>query len=344
MDVNALRQVDNGAEELNMKILFVGSSNKYKEGSPIMRNQGASLEKKGVSVDYFLIFGKGFTGYLRNIYRLRKFLKVNDYDIIHAHYGLSGIISLFSLKGQKLVVSFMGDDILGSVSSKGERKYASVCMSYLNIHLFARFYDAVIVKSSEMLNKAGRKKNFILIPNGVNMELFRPMDQNECRRSLSWAEDQVHILFPSDPARGEKNYGLAVEAVGKIKGKRTVNLHNLKDTSHDQVPVIMNASDVVILTSLHEGSPNVVKEALACNRPVVAVETGDTGNLLKNTKGCYLASYQPTDFYEKIVEALRFSDSGQPTSGRMRLQEMGLSSTAVAERLISVYNMAMGKC
>ena len=93
-----------------MKILFVSSGNSQNGISPIIKNQGESIVKAGIELEYFLIKGKGIKGYFKSIFTLRKHLKNNTYDIVHVHYSLSAIVA--SLAGAKpLIVSLMGSDV-----------------------------------------------------------------------------------------------------------------------------------------------------------------------------------------------------------------------------------------
>ena len=105
----------------------------------------------------------------------------------------------------------------------------------------------------------------------------------------------------------------------------------------------MNASDIVVLTSLREGSPNVIKEAMACNCPVVATDVGDIAWLFGNEPGHFLSGFDPQDVATKLNMALEFSEEYGRTSGRNRIIELGLDSESVARRIVGVYEEAMGR-
>ena len=156
-----------------MRILFVASGN-HGAPSPVVQNQGDALVSEGVTVDYFLIKGKGIRGYLKNVKPLRKYLLEHKYDAIHAHYSLSAFVA--SLAGAKpLVVSLMGSD----VKAAGWYKFI--------IRLFALFggWTSIIVKSNDMYRSLGIKRA-IIIPNGVNLERFQPMSKSDCQKRLGW--------------------------------------------------------------------------------------------------------------------------------------------------------------
>ena len=199
-----------------MNILFVSSGNALNGISPLVENQGKSLIEYGHQVDFFTIQGKGLKGYSNATFRLRKYLKGKDYDLIHAHYGLSGIIALLANRGFPLVVSFMGDDLLGSNLKNGKLTKSSLILTKINCFLAARFYSYSIVKSDQMFDIL-RIKNAEIIPNGVDLRHFSPEDKTKCRQELNLPLTEIIIAFVSDPERPEKNFALAREAVTTVE-------------------------------------------------------------------------------------------------------------------------------
>ena len=156
-----------------MKILFVSSGNSKLGISPIVLNQGRSLEKEGVDVNYFRIKGVGLTGYLKNIKILKNLLKENNYNIIHAHYSMSAFVA--SLAGSKnLVVSLMGSDVKADYFFK-------IFIYFFN----AFFWKKTIVKSKDMKESLGIN-NIHIIANGVNLMKFKPLSQSNCKSQLKW--------------------------------------------------------------------------------------------------------------------------------------------------------------
>lgn len=319
-----------------MKILFVASGN-HGAPSPVVQNQGDALVSEGVKVDYFLIKGKGIKGYLKNVKPLRKYLKEHKYDAVHAHYSLSAFVA--SLAGAKpLVVSLMGSD----VKAAGWYKFI--------IRLFAKFGGgkSIIVKSNDMYRSLGIKRA-IIIPNGVNMERFKPMDKAECLKRLGWKmpNDQspmtndkfVHILFPASASRPEKDYALAEAAVQMTNDQlhmtnTRVILHAFENTPNAETPYWYNAADVVLMTSKWEGSPNAIKEAMACSRPIVATNVGDSAERTSGVDGCFVAqSRDPQELAELLKSALTYSS----TKGRERIIADGLDAHDVNKRLIALY-------
>jgi teichuronic acid biosynthesis glycosyltransferase TuaC len=324
-----------------VKVLFISSGNSQNGVSQIIKAQGESLREQNIEVNYFLINGKGFFGYVRNIIILREYLSTRKYDLIHAHYGLAGIVALLAIKKNKLVVSFMGDDIMGSNNPDGSLTIMSLNISKLNSFLAKSFYDFVIVKSIEM-HKQIQKENSYLIPNGVNISIFKPTDKSTSRKILKIDHNKKIVLFVSNPERVEKNFSLAQKALRRLNIPDT-ELITVYNKSQTELIDYYNAADVSVLTSFHEGSPNVIKEAMACNCPIVSTDVGDVSWVLGNTEGCYIAGFDPKNFAGKLKQALAFASKIGRTKGRDRIIELGLDSETVAKRIIGVYERVLGK-
>jgi glycosyltransferase involved in cell wall biosynthesis len=322
------------------KVLFVGSGNKNHDVPPILRNQGESLSDHGYKIEYFLISGRGLFGYLSQIIILKRKLRRNSYHIIHAHYSLSGIVAYFAKKNEKLIVSFLGDDILGTNKKNGRITKISILLSKFNL-LFSRFFlDHTIVKSKEMANRFRTKKNLSLIPNGVNIEHFRPFEKIQCQKHIGFNSYEFNLLFVADPARPEKNFQLIQEGVINSQIEN-IKLHTVFNLPNAELPFYYSGADVLILTSFHEGSPNVIKEAMACNCPIVSTDVGDVKWVIGNTEGCYLTSFNPHDVVDKIIKALEFSRKKNRTKGRERIMKLGLDSENIAGKIISVYKKVL---
>ncbi|MCU0287420.1 MAG: glycosyltransferase family 4 protein [Acidobacteria bacterium] len=317
-----------------MRILFVCSGNgKINTGngiSPFIRSQGESLKQNGIDLDFFPIKGKGMKQYSRHIFILKKFLKKNKYDIIHAHYGLCGIVAYFAARREPLVVSFMGDDLVGENRLDGSYTWIGNLLVSLNKWFAGKKFKTVIVKSAQMQKILG-STNSIVLPNGVDFKRFYPMDKHDAREQLGIPQEERMILFVGDPRRPEKNFSLAEHAAALLPGK-SYNLRIIQGVPHDSLNRYYNAADACLLTSFHEGSPNVIKEAMACNCPIVSTDVGDVRQVIGNTAGCYISSFDPGDVAEKLKLALA---SGQRTNGRDNIRH--LESGIIAEKLIDIY-------
>jgi glycosyltransferase involved in cell wall biosynthesis len=271
-----------------------------------------------VDVHLYPITGGGLEGYWRAYRRLRRFLKGNSFDILHGHYSLSAIIAALA-SGKKTVASLMGSDVLrGNLFSRAMTRF------------FARFaWDRTIVKSRGMKE---RIKNAAVLPNGVDLRVFKPLERAAAREKTGFSAAEKHIIFVAEEIHSRvKNFKLAEEAV-QLLDDPGVRLHPVSGHAHEELVYYYNVADLLLLTSRSEGSPNVVKEAMACNCPVVSTDVGDVGELIAGTAGCYLVPFDPRGAAAGIRQALDF---GKRTDGRERIRR--LDSRRMAQKIIDIY-------
>ncbi len=323
-----------------MRVLFVFSGNfKAFPVSPFTHAQAESLRARGIEVDYFPIRGKGWKNYLRNVGPLWRHLRTQQYDLIHAHYSLCGWVAVLAALGRvPVVVSLMGDDAQGTFVAPGRIEWKSR-IPILLTRLLLPFVRAVISKSPDLARVVWRRRISHIIPNGVRLEQFQ-LILGGCREALGMRSDRQYVLFLGNPSDLNKNIALAREAV-RLLQRPDVELLHPYPVKHEQVVQYLNSADVLVLCSFGEGSPNVIKEAMACNCPIVSVPAGDAAWVLGNTEGCYLADYEPAHFAEKLREALNFALHQGRTRGRQRLLELGLDADTVAWRIESVYRKVL---
>lgn len=314
-----------------MRVLFVSSGNRDKISTFIFE-QGNALIKAGIPIDFFLIKGKGLTGYLSNLSLLKRRIKLFNPDIVHAHFGLSGAVASLQFLKPK-VVTLHGSD----VSSKINNIITSI------VSLLA---DCVITVNEKMPNSLFVKpiNEYSVIPCGIGLETFYPFDKFEARTRLGWNVEDKIIVFSSSFTNPVKNYKLAKLAIANLTNDynklRLVELHG---KNRNEVNDILNAADLLLMTSFSEGSPQIVKEAMACNLPIVSTDVGDVRWVIGDTKGCYVTTFDPVDVVEKIKLALEFSEKIGRIKGRERIIELGLDSETIAKKVIDVYNSVLKK-
>lgn len=310
-----------------MKVLFVASGNKaVGTVSAFVQSQYDSLVEEGLEMILFPVVGHGFWGYLKQIVALRRLIRRKKPDIIHAHYSSCGYLASlasFGLKN-KIVVS-----ILGSFPIK-DRKLKLVRW------WIDKVWNATIVKSERTRGQLDR--DVFVIPNGVNIEKFNVTDQNEAREKVGFEVGKKYVIFVSNPARSEKCYPLAQKAVDRL-GNPDVVLTPVYNKTHEEVVTYMCAADTLLMTSYSEGSPNVIKEAMACNCPIVVTDVGDVHERLDGLDGCYVAkTRKAAEISELVGKALAF---GQRTEGRKTLIEQGLTTQDIAKKIVKVYDTAL---
>lgn len=317
-----------------MRILMVTSqlpsSNQAADMAPVVR-QINSIQALGAHVDILEVKGIPKLKYLQALPILWKLSPMAD--LIHAHYGYCGLLARCQF-GKPLIVSFMGDDLLGTPDVEGNLKFYSKWVVKADRWL-ARTVDGVIVKSGEMAEVVAPVKVYI-VPNGVDLHTFQPMDPHETRASLGLSGGKDYILFPGNPDDPRKGFPLAQAAVKTASSRmsKLLELITLWDVAPDRVPLYMNSCKVMLMTSFIEGSPNVVKEAMACNMPVISVPVGDVPELINGVQGYTICPREADSLAEELVRVL---NEEQCPNGREALKHKGLDLESVAHRLMNIY-------
>lgn len=256
-------------------------------------------------------------------------------DLVHVMYG--GVMAATVtrvVRGRPVLVSFCGADLLGSEG--GIVDFLSGRYGIVASHLAAGRAAGIIVKSPNLLHALPRRidrSRVWILPNGVDFSRFRPRDRAECERALGWSSARKHVLFPADPDRLGKRFALAQAAVARLAEDGVeVELHALRDVPHEDVPMWLNAAGAILMTSAREGSPNAVKEALACDVPVVSVDVGDVRERIQGIDGCFIANPTPEDLAAKLARVL---ERREPIDARRHIGELRLER--VAKKLMNIY-------
>jgi teichuronic acid biosynthesis glycosyltransferase TuaC len=300
-----------------------------------IRRQAESLQAAGVDVDVFHFkAAKRPWNYLLAWLGVRRRMARKRYDLAHAQFGQSGLLAL--PKRVPLVVTFRGDDLQGMLDGEGRLTLPGRLLMRLSQGV-ARRADAAIVVSEHMKEFLHPSVPTHVIPSGLDFGLFRPMPQDEARRHLGLPSDKRLVLFVGDPHLVRKRYDLASDAVAILNRSLPAELLVAWGTPHTDIPYYMNAADAMVFTSRQEGSPNVVKEALACNLPVVSVRVGDVALRLKGIEGCELCE---DDRAETIAAALeRVLRRNRRVAGRDAVSD--LDERRLTEQVIAVYRAAL---
>jgi glycosyltransferase involved in cell wall biosynthesis len=297
-----------------------------------VKDQVDSLREAGVDVDVFAFDSHhAAINYLKAGITLRHILNKKDYDLVHAHYGLTGAIAIMQ-KTCPVVITYHGSDLLGGFGV--QKRYTLSGKIVTMISKAAAIGAAQCIVVADLLKPKIRHKSIETIPMGVDLSLFKPTSKYEARRRLGYTDDKYLILFAADPKNPVKRFDIAYEAVNLLQKKAIdVELVPLYNKPHDVVPLYMNACDVLVLTSMHEASPCVIKEAMACNLPVVSVDVGDVAERIEGVKGCFLCERVASDIADKLRLAL---ENGRCSEGRNKICALSLPN--IATRLVNVYD------
>lgn len=312
-----------------MRILIVA---RYKNNfpthiMPFVVEQGEAIRALGNDVDYFLVEGKGLMAYFKSRKPLLKKIKEFQPDIIHAHYGLSGITAVLQRK-VPVVTTFHNGETLGFKQN--------ILSSLFSLKASHVIYVAKHIRDKAYLKP---KHNYSIIPCGVNLEECVITDYKEARKELGFEDGKKYILFGGAFANLRKNYSLLENGI-RILGRNDVEVREMKGLNRSQISKLLSACDLFALPSKSEGSPQALKEAMACNCPIIATDIADIKHLLGDLQGHFICSFEPEKFAETLNQALEFQGR---TKGRTRIEELGLDNSQVAQKIIAIYEKSCQK-
>ena len=295
------------------------------------RRQAEALGALGVDVRQFLLEpSRSFSNLLRERRRLEREIRAVAPDLVHAHYGSGSAFLCAVSTSLPLVVTFHGSDLNPVPHLDPALGAATHALS----QLAALRADRIICVSEELARRlVWRRDRAAVIPMGVDLALFRPRPRDEARRAVGWDPEARVVLFNAGNPSPGKRGDLAEAAVAEArKALPAARLEPLANVAPDRVPDYLNAADCLLLTSDHEGSPTIVKEALACNLPIVSVEVGDVRERLTGVAPSEIAERSPEALGAAIVRVLA---DGRRSNGRDVVGP--LSETAVARRVLDLY-------
>lgn len=289
---------------------------------PFFEVQVRVLEQLGVSCTTLAVPGRETDAETRSVLDYLRFSvralsrSFGPFDLTHANYGLT-VPSALAQPNLPVVCSLWGSDLLG--------KYGRVS------RWSAKRCDAVVVMSAEMAREFGEECH--VIPHGIDMDRFRPCPREEAQAELGWCADAKHVLFPYAPERDVKDYPRAerVASAARERLDTPIELQTVHGVPHDRMATYTNAADALLLTSKSEGSPNAVREALACNVPVVSTAVGDVAERLD---GVSLSTVCRTDA-DLTASLVRVLDAGERADGRETVREF--SAERMGRKLVEVY-------
>ena len=325
-----------------MKLLIV-ASDKGGKFVPFIEEQISALQACGISVVRYGITGKGIVGYLRALPGLKRMILAERPDLIHAHYGLSGLLANLQRR-VPVVTTYHGSDI--NLPKILRYSKIAIRLSAYNIFVSKRNIAIAIRRKGEEAKRLSGK--YELLPCGVNIPKPWSELQNKLVGQLTlnqWVQEKLsteakHILFAGAFDNAVKNAPLAKAAINELTSEGVkVELIELKGYNRDQVNALMYNCDALLMTSKTEGSPQVVKEAMACGCPIVSVDVGDVAERVSGVEGCYVVRTRaPKDIAKALQEALLFDGR---TNGRQRILEMDLSNEQVVKRLVAIYSQVL---
>ncbi|MDH3198212.1 MAG: glycosyltransferase family 4 protein [Candidatus Krumholzibacteria bacterium] len=310
-------------------------------GSFVSDEVGA-LRARGVEADVYFVNGRADKlAYLAMPAGFAARMRRARYDVVHVHHSFCGLVATMQRR-VPVVWTFHEGEISrgGAAAARGDRPVKRLAYSRRLKRFVARRADAVIVVAAHLAAPLGRA-DAIHLPSGIDTTGFAPMDAAEAKRRLGFDPARRYVLFPSTPARPEKRFDLARAAVDAYRAAAggagdDVALVCLEDVPHEDVPLYMNASELLLMTSAFEASPVTIREALSCNVPVVSTDVGDAKIVLDGIEGCYIVEPDPARIAEALGRALA---GARRVASRERMAAFSLEQTA--GRLVEIYREIM---
>jgi teichuronic acid biosynthesis glycosyltransferase TuaC len=308
-----------------MRILIVCSGNvenfNLRIHQPFIVEQIEVISKTfKVDYDFYFIVGKGFLGYLSNLYPLIKKIKQSNSDIIHAHFGLSGFLSVLQ-RCVPVVVTFHGSDF----NNKKTRIFSLVSRKLAAASIFV---------SKRMMGSLYNNKTDFIIPCGIDLDMFIPVDKMTSRSILGLTPTKKYILFASSFNNKVKNFPLAKEAVELVNSE--IEIIELKNKDRIEVKYLLCAVDLLLLTSTSEGSPQIIKEAMACNCPIVTTDVGDVKEVISDSKFCFIVDFSAESIKEKILLIL---EQGQRSNGSDIIKRF--DNSTISKEVYEIYKKVL---
>lgn len=310
-----------------MNILLVHSGNAVSDSQEytFVKEQGDALTDLGVHVFYFAVKGKGAKGYLSSITRLKQEIQDHQIDLIHAHYGFCGALSVLQ-RAVPVVITFHNGETLttkGKIISSLAARFSAH-----NIFVAQHIHDKLLFIPG----------GYSILPCGIDMKRLPLLEKQTAVREMGLPEDRPNILFGGSFTNARKNYPLAKEAIDRLPFP--VNLIELKGFCRSDVNKLLCGCDLFLLPTKSEGSPQVVKEALACNCPIVATGVADIPKLLDGVRNSYTTSFDAGEIASRIEMILQ---DGRRSDGRKKIAERRLDNPQVADSLLAIYQSVLAR-
>ena len=267
----------------------------------------------------------------RQIRSIRSRIREFQPDVVHAHFGTMTALATVLAADVPVIITFRGSDLNPSPSDGWMRNAVQNILS----NTAARFAKGIILVSPQLRSRLWfDHPNARVIPTGVDMDVFKPASRAEAREKLGWRFNDPVVLFNAGLSPSVKRLDLAEQAVGLLRQRvPAVRMHVLDGrTPHQELPLYMNAADCLLVTSDFEGSPDIVKEALASNLPIVSVDVGDVRERTSGVSGAEIVARDPQALASAAERVIK---SATRSNGREKIAE--LDSNKIRDAVIQVY-------
>ncbi len=293
------------------------------------------------------------------------------YDIIHSHYWLSGLAAE-RLKARWGVPHIVMFHTLGEVKARSRVSESEPEPRIAAETEIARNADRIVVASKDEQQLLARYYGadvgrISVVPCGVNLGLFQPIEKEEAREQLGLREDDKILLFVGriEPLKGvdillgaaaqlESESDCFVLIVGGDDSTRDGEIEHLRDLAsqlgiaervsfmgavdHERLPLFYNAADVCVVPSFYESFGLVALEAMACGTPVVASRVGGLSVAVRDSETGYLIPWRCPEPFAERLELLLGNEELRNRFGQAAREEVERFRWGnVAEAVLGLY-------
>lgn len=298
-----------------------------------VKEQVEGLQKFYPALNNKVWFINGFKNkinYIKSIFQINWHLLFNNYDIIHVHFGLSGIFLLANPFLKMPVVTMLHGSDINVDKSKKIFLIISKLVVKRSDHVF--FLND---KIQNILKHQNQKLEYL--PCGINTDLFKnkPVINNT---------NKIKIAFPASKLRPEKNYTFFLKIIDILQYNYQMNIEviEIHGKTRQEVCDILNIIDVLVMTSFSEGSPQIIKEAMCCNTPIVSSNVGDVSFLLRDVDNCFVIDEFNEDlFCSAILKIIKLKPNTRFSNGRQRIFDLGLDEKTTSNKIINAYKLCL---
>jgi glycosyltransferase involved in cell wall biosynthesis len=307
----------------------------------VLASQVQAIQDLGWQIHLICIDDRtSFSGILRNLINVIHLKQLYKPAIVHASYGtmIAAIARVIS-GSLPLIVTFCGDDLLGTPNAGLKWRIREKLGRMLSLWA-ASGAEAITVMSENLLDvlPPSIQVKVLIIPWGVDLRKFFPMPKEDCRRTLAWGDNQYYVGINGsiNDNQAVKNIQLAQQVIKTVSNSwKPVNLKIISTANLEEVRLFLNAVDCLLVTSLHEGSPNIIKEAMACNLPVVSVPCGDVRQRLDGVTPSCVSTYQVADLAIVLTHVLGLNVR---SNGREALLAQNQDVSSIALQISQIYS------
>ena len=294
-----------------------------------VKEQVDALVRYYPALDNKIWFFRGYIGkfhYIISIFQLNWHLLFHKYDIIHIHSALSGIFLLFAPLRKNVIITLHGTEILDSHQYKVSKYVIKK----------ARHLICVSNEIEAIVKKDNPEATTYIIPCAVRDNFF--IDNRKKKDAI------IRIAFASSKLREVKNYPLFVEIISRLRMvcPNEIQTTELDNKTREEILADLNEVDLLLMTSHHEGSPQIIKEAMCCNTPIISSNVGDVQYMLDGVANCYvLDNYNPDSYVNAALAIIKKGKdiSSIRSNGREKIYELGYDEKTVTNKLMDIYQI-----